>query len=178
MECVVYIAVFAILTGLGMAAFYFCWDHTKAMIYATDDIAAALRAGEHWRADVRAATGKISVETTAAGEVVRMPEPGKEIIYRFESGEMRREVSTLKNSQVLLPKVKSSQMTEDARGECECVALGIGIDRATPGNTFAAAVHLRISAAKTMKIQRNNFPAARMKAAWRRCCSSPCWPSC
>jgi uncharacterized membrane protein len=116
MECIVYIAVFAILSAIGFAAFYFCWDHTKAVIYATDDIASALRAGEHWRADVRAATGKISVETTDLGELVKIPESGKEVFYRFEAGEMRWEVSTLKNSQVLLPKVKNSQMTADVRG--------------------------------------------------------------
>ncbi len=116
-ECLVYIAVFGILLGIGTAAFYFCWDHSKALIYATDDIAAALRAGEHWRADVRAATGKISVETMANGEVVRIPEAGKEIIYRFESGEVRREFSASNISQLLLPKVKSSQMAAAARGD-------------------------------------------------------------
>src|ERR1035437_4380458 len=115
-ECLVYLAVFAILTGIGTAAFYFCWDHTRAVIYATDDIASALRAGERWRADVRGATGKISVETTATGELVRIPETEKEIVYRFESGEVRREISTLRNSQLLLPKVKISQMKADARG--------------------------------------------------------------
>ena len=115
-ECLVYIAVFAILTGIGMGAFYLCWDHSKALIYATDDITAALRAGEHWRADVRGATGKISVETTASGEVVRMTEPDKEIIYRFESGELRREISTLKNSQLILQNVNTSQMQAQPRG--------------------------------------------------------------
>jgi hypothetical protein len=115
-ECLVYIAVFAILLGGATAAFYFCWDHSKALIYTTDDIASSLRAGERWRADVRGATGKISVETTAAGEVVRIPESGKEIIYRFESGEMRRQIAPENFSQLLLPKVKSSQMKMDARG--------------------------------------------------------------
>jgi hypothetical protein len=115
-ECLVYLAVFAILTGIGMAAFYFCWNHTRAVIYATEDIAAALRAGERWRADVRATTGKISIESTAAGEVVRLPEPGKEIIYRFAAGELRREIPALKISQVLLPKILTSQMQADARG--------------------------------------------------------------
>jgi Tfp pilus assembly protein FimT len=115
-ECLVYIAVFAVLTSIGMAVFYFCWDHTRAVIFATEDVSSALRAGERWRADVRGATGKITVETTAAGEVVRLPEPEKEIVYRFESGEVRREVSASKNSQVLLPKVKSSQMQAETRG--------------------------------------------------------------
>jgi hypothetical protein len=115
-ECLVYLAVFAVLAGVGTAAFYFCWDHTRAVIAATNDIASALRAGERWRADVRAATGKIAIETTAAGEVVRIPEAEKEVVYRFESGELRREISTYKNSQLLLPKVKVSRMETETRG--------------------------------------------------------------
>jgi hypothetical protein len=116
-ECLVYIAVFAILVGGGTVVFYFFWDHSKALIYATNDIEAALRAGEGWRADVRAATGKISAETTAAGEVVRIPETGREIIYRFESGELRREIPAINDSRLLLPKVKTSRMETDVRGD-------------------------------------------------------------
>lgn len=116
MECLVYISVFAILTGLGTAAFYFCWDHTRAVIATTDDIASALQAGERWRADVRAATGKISVVTTVAGEVVRIPKAEQEIIYRFAAGEMRREFLNPKHSQLLLAKVKTSQMATTAPG--------------------------------------------------------------
>jgi len=116
-ECMVYIAVFAILLGGATTVFYFCWDHSQAVIYATDDIASALRAGERWRTDVRAATGTISAETTAAGEVVKIPEGGKEIIYRFDSGEVRRQMPSSEFSELLLPKVKASQMKPDARGE-------------------------------------------------------------
>jgi hypothetical protein len=114
-ECLVYIAVFAILVGGGTVVFYFFWDHSKALIYETNDIEAALRAGEGWRADVRAATGKISAETKANGEVVRIPETGREIIYRFESGELRREVPAINDSRLLLPKVKTSRMETDVR---------------------------------------------------------------
>ena len=60
-ECLVYVFVFAILLGGATTVFYFCWDHSRAVIFTTDDIASALRAGERWRADVRAATGKITV---------------------------------------------------------------------------------------------------------------------
>jgi hypothetical protein len=116
-ECLVYIAVFAILLGLGTAAFYFCWDHSKALIYATDDVESALRAGERWRTDIRSATGNISVATTANGEMLRIPEMEKEIVYRFESGEVRRQMASSDFSELLLPKVKTSQMKLDARGE-------------------------------------------------------------
>jgi Prokaryotic N-terminal methylation motif len=114
-ECLVYIAVFAILMNIGGAAFYFCWDHTKAVLYATDDIEFALRAGESWRADVRAATGKISIETTTTNEIVHIPEKENEIIYRFESGELHREIPVQNNSRLLLAKVKMSQMKTDDR---------------------------------------------------------------
>jgi hypothetical protein len=116
-ECVVYIFVFAVLLGIGPGVFYFCWDHSKALIYATDDIASALRAGERWRADVRGATGAISVAPTAKGEVVTIPEGTKEILYRFDSGEVRRQMALSGFSELLLPKVKSSQMKMDARGD-------------------------------------------------------------
>jgi hypothetical protein len=115
-ECMVYLAVFVILLGGATTVFYFCWDHSKALVYTTEDIASALRAGERWRTDVRAATGEISVETTATGEVARIPEKEKEVIYNFESGEMRRQIATENFSQLLLPKVKTSQMKMDARG--------------------------------------------------------------
>jgi hypothetical protein len=115
-ECLVYIAVFSILLGLGTAAFFFCWDHTKAVVYATNDIESALRAGEHWRADIRAASGPISVETAASGQTVTIPEGEKEIIYHFAASELRRQTAPGNVSQLLLPKVMISQMQSDPRG--------------------------------------------------------------
>ena len=115
-ECMVYLSVFAILLGGATAAFYFCWDHTQALIYTTDDITLALHTGERWRADVRAATGIITVETTATGELARIPEGAKSVSYRFESGEVRRQVSTSDYQELLLAKVKTSEMKPDARG--------------------------------------------------------------
>ena len=115
-ECLVYFVVFSILLGLGTASFFFCWDHTKAVACATSDIESALRAGEHWRADIRAATGTISLETTTTSQVVTIPEGGKQIVYRFAGGELRRQAVPETFSQLLLPTVKTSQMQPDPRG--------------------------------------------------------------
>lgn len=115
-ECLVYLAVFSLLTAIGTATFYFCWDHSRAVIITANEIESALRTGERWRADMRSATGKISIETTAIGETVRIPEAGREIIYRFEAGEVRREILPPGNTQLLLPKVKSSEMKTERRG--------------------------------------------------------------
>ena len=116
LECLVYISVFAILLGGATTAFYFCWDHSDALIYTSNDIASSLHVGERWRADVRAATGKITVETNATGEVARIPEGARTISYRFESGEVRRQISASGNPQLLLANVRASKMEMDARG--------------------------------------------------------------
>ena len=115
-ECLVYMAVFTVILGAGFMAFYVCWDNSKVLLYATDDIASALHAGERWRVDVRAATGKITIETTADGERLRIPHGTSDIIYSFNAGEVRRKSASSGFSESLLPTVKASQMVMDTRG--------------------------------------------------------------
>ena len=115
-ECLVYIAVLTILMGVAVGVFYVCWNGFEALISTTDDVSVALRAGERWRMDVRDASGTISVENTASGQVVKIPENGKQIVYSFDSGEMRRQAGSNGVAQLVLPKVKSSEMKSDVRG--------------------------------------------------------------
>lgn len=115
-ECMVYIAVFFILAGVASGSFLICWDGFRALISTTDDVSSALRAGERWRADVRDASGTIRVETTASGQVVTIPENGKEIIYSVDSKGLRREAGPGGFSLVVFPKVKSSEMKSEMRG--------------------------------------------------------------
>src|SRR5579859_174693 len=82
-ECLVYIAVFMILTGIGFASFYLLWDNSTALRYTTTDIADALRVGEAWRADVHDATGKIQIENASGSVVLKIPHGKAEIDYRF-----------------------------------------------------------------------------------------------
>ncbi len=116
LECLFYIALFAVIVGLGLATFYLCWDNSKALLYATDDIAAALRVGERWRADVRSATGKITVETTPQGEFLRIPHGTSVILYSYNAGEICRRLASSNFSESLLPTVQASQMVMDRRG--------------------------------------------------------------
>jgi len=115
MECLIYMGVFVIILAGAMATFYYCWDNSKAMVYTTDDITQVLRAGERWRADVRGATGKISVTTTSDGEQVRIPLGAKEIRYDFSHGELRRELWPAQVSRQLLAKVRSSAVSAATR---------------------------------------------------------------
>src|SRR6185312_3093380 len=82
-ECMVYLAVFLILTGIGMASFYLLWDNSKALRYSADDVHRALSDGEMWRADVRSATGKIQIENSTDGTRIKIPNGKNEIIYHF-----------------------------------------------------------------------------------------------
>jgi len=116
LECLVYITLFAVILNLALITFYLCWDNSKALTYATDDIATALRAGERWRADVRSATGKITVETTSQGENLRIPRGKSVVLYSFSAGEIHRRLASSNFSESLLTTVQASQMVSDARG--------------------------------------------------------------
>ena len=116
-ECLVYIAVFFILFGIATTTFYVCWDHTHSVVYAADQVENAMRAGERWRADIRAATGPISVETANEGETVQIPQNGWEVLYRFHDHQVERQLATSPNPEVVLARVKDSEMKADNRGQ-------------------------------------------------------------
>jgi len=115
MECLVYLSVLTILLALGSAAFYSCWDHTRAVITTSSEIESALQAGERWRADIRSATGPILVETNATGEIVRIPKADQQVCYRFEAEEIHREINTNSTSWRLPAKVIRSEMQPESR---------------------------------------------------------------
>jgi Tfp pilus assembly protein FimT len=114
-ECLIFIVVFAILLGIATGTFCICWDGSRALVATTTDVSDALRVGELWRADVRKATGSISVENNPTGEVVKIPEGKAETLYIFSSGELQRQAGSETLPRVILPKVKSSEMKSDMR---------------------------------------------------------------
>jgi hypothetical protein len=114
-ECVVYIAVFAIVVMVGMAAFYVIWDNSMALRRCSDDIGGALRAGEVWRADVRGATGKIQTAITPDGALLKIPCGRGEINYRFSGDTVWRKSTPAAPWAPVLTRVKNSQMKIEAR---------------------------------------------------------------
>jgi len=114
-ECLIYISVMAVILSIGLAAFYRCWDDNKAISRNSNDIIRTLKAGEIWRADVRAATGPIVIITTNSEQLVRIPTGKRERVYSFANGEVRKQKDTDNSWQVILPSVKSSQMEIDKR---------------------------------------------------------------
>jgi hypothetical protein len=114
-ECLVYIAVFAIVVMVGMAAFYVIWDNSMALRRCSDDIGGALRAGEVWRADVRGATGKIQTANSPDGVQLMIPRGRGEIAYRFSGDTVWRKSSPATPWVSVLTRVKISQMEIEAR---------------------------------------------------------------
>ena len=114
-ECLVYMSVLTIVLGVGSAAFYRCWDNNKAMTQNGNDIVRTLKAGEIWRDDMRAATGPIQISITNSDQTIRIPRGNKELIYAFADGEVRKQTDSNSAWQVVLSKVKSSQMQIDKR---------------------------------------------------------------
>ena len=114
-ECLVYMSVLAIVLGLGTAAFYQCWDDNKSITRNGNDIVRTLKVGETWRDDLRAATGPIQLTTTNSEQTILIPCGNKKLIYAFANGEVRKQIDANSPWQVVLPKVKSSQMQIDKR---------------------------------------------------------------
>jgi Tfp pilus assembly protein FimT len=115
-ECLVYISVLAVLLGIGFAAFYRCFDTSRTLRYAGEDLGAALRCGERWRADVRSATGEIVIEKNQNEQTLRIPQNTNEpLVYEFASNQVHR-ISNGRSA-VVLRNVKSSRMEIQKRGD-------------------------------------------------------------
>ena len=141
-ECLVYMSVIVVVIGLGFGAFYVCWDRSKALYYATDDINAALHAGERWRADIRSATGKIAVEATAEGERLRIPRGTGEIIYELPCRRSPPPDCGIGFFRIVAAQGQGiANDNGSPRAGCR-LALGGGIDAAPQGNPPAFGVHL------------------------------------
>jgi len=116
-ECLVYIAVFMVLLGIGFGSFYLLWDNSTALRYTTDDIGNALRAGEAWRADVRGATGNIKIENSTDGVQLKIPHGKVEIDYRFSENSIWKKYAGSDSWFPVLSRVKTSQMEMENRNQ-------------------------------------------------------------
>jgi prepilin-type N-terminal cleavage/methylation domain-containing protein len=116
-ECLVYISVLGVILAISSAAFYRCWDDNKAVSRDGDDIVRTLKAGENWRADLRSATGPIQIAMAGSEQTMRIPCGDRELTYSFADGEVRKRSGKDRPWNVVLPRVKSSQMQNERRDQ-------------------------------------------------------------
>jgi hypothetical protein len=114
-DCLVYIALLALILGLAFAAFYRTLEHSTRLNANAADIARALRAGEQWRDDVRAATGPPRVATQDGRAALSIPQAIGEIIYRVSGNSVVRETAPGGAFAEVLPDVRRSEFVRDAR---------------------------------------------------------------
>lgn len=89
-EMLVYMSVLMVITGVGFVALYRGMDNSVALRRSGGDIAKALRAGERWRADVRASTGQIRAEIIQEEQVIHLPGALGPLTYRFATNTILR----------------------------------------------------------------------------------------
>ena len=89
-QCLAYIGVLGVLIAIGGSTVAKAWDQSRGLAHNTDDIQRTLSIGEHWRDDVRAATGRIVSTNDESGQAVIIPTRTGEIAYEYRDGELRR----------------------------------------------------------------------------------------
>lgn len=115
-EALVYIGLLVGILGLAFALMYRLVDNSIVLRRNSEDIAAAMRAGERWRADVRRAEQVSGPEETDAGLVMRMSMGTRVVQYRFDGSNvwLRAEDRPWVR---LLQNVHASQMRPDQRSQ-------------------------------------------------------------
>lgn len=110
LECVIYVALFSLITGLCLAAYFRCETASLQLRRNASDIGQALEAGERWREDIRAASGLI--EMVSEENELRIPIEKGAIIYQFRDGALARQ-SPSAPRQVILKNLLASRMFSD-----------------------------------------------------------------
>jgi Tfp pilus assembly protein FimT len=115
-ECLVYLSLLSVIGGVAMLSLGRLWTATGRLGQNGDDLLAALRAGEQWRDDVRAAQGPVESLPDSVGCRIRGAEGTVE--WRIDAGRMIRRVG--ERETVWLERVRESAMTAEARTRVQC----------------------------------------------------------
>ncbi len=111
-ECLVYIGLLGAITGIATVALGRLWGATGRMAKTGDALAAALRAGERWRADIRDARG--TVQPLADGTGCRIPAASGPIEWVWRDGLVWRRAAGAES--VWLGPASVSTMAAEPRG--------------------------------------------------------------
>ena len=114
-EVLVYIALFLVVAGMAFALFYRTEEQSRSLRRSAEDIAAVLKAGERWRADVRAALAPPSIDSAADAPGIRIRSREGEIRYFARDGAVWRKGPASNAPVELLPRVQSTAFEKDQR---------------------------------------------------------------
>ena len=116
-ECLVYLSVFFVLSGVAGTCFYRALEATRQLHRQTATIVQVVDAGERWRADVRQAVSTITLAVEGEAQVLRIPtEGGGEVDYRFLSGQLFRRGAADQNWARVLTGLRSTSFQTSEHG--------------------------------------------------------------
>lgn len=111
-DALVYIALLGVVLVLAAAVFDKGMRESAGLQRNVADIERALKAGERWRADVRAATSAIEVNE----QRMVIPQKSGTVVYEMGTNQLRR-VQGADRTEVFLANVQGSKMIEERRGK-------------------------------------------------------------
>ena len=112
-ECIAYIGILAVVSGLAFSAYYRTQRNSRDLIRNSDDIVRVLKAGERWRADIRAATASPKLVENGNETTLRIPQKSGEVVYRFTEGTVWRKTNEGTKAVAVLREVKASHLYMD-----------------------------------------------------------------
>src|ERR1051325_7624035 len=110
-EAMIYIALVGGIVVLAAAVFDKGMRESAGLQRNVDDIERALKAGERWRADVRAATGTIETDE----QRIVIPQKNGRIVYEVGTNQVRRLKGSDRN-ELFLAGVRHAKMIQEHRG--------------------------------------------------------------
>ena len=114
-DCLIYIGVLAVVLLLAFSAFYKCLDFSRDLNRNAADIARALQAGEHWRADIRLATAAPKLVSEEGWSALEIPQSTGTIVYLFADGTVWRKPDLQAPARKVLSDVQTSRMDRQPR---------------------------------------------------------------
>lgn len=115
-ELLVYIGLVVVVLGLAYGVMYRCVDNAVVLRRNVEDVAAAMRAGEMWRADVRRSEVPVALDSAEGAQGMRLGGRQGQVSYRFEANTVFRRLGEQPWVQ-LVSHVKSSTMQADPRAK-------------------------------------------------------------
>ena len=113
-ECLVYVALFAVLLTCATRFFTVVYHHNKAVAKAASYTNAALDAARHWRRDIANAKGEPELIRSERFDVIRIDQAsGGQVSYRVNGTRLERHNS--KEWVPIIRRVASSIMLPDQR---------------------------------------------------------------
>lgn len=114
-ECLTYVALFALFIVLVMTTYFRARDASDALRRQAEDVTRTLAAGERWREDVRSATAPPRLVTENGQTWLALQRGTNTTVYIHFNHTVWRQAHTNQTWQPVLARVKSSRIETDAR---------------------------------------------------------------